>query len=107
MVKQLFCDSLNSFALDEASLHVPARAPENKVFLVAANKIGPLIPEELLEAVSEQTHIPLQFLNGAGESQIVSPSGEILARGPRDEEAVVLAEIDLAGAKDKTTEEGR
>ena len=45
---QLFCDSLNSFALDEASLHVPARAPENKVFLVAANKIGPLIPEHLL-----------------------------------------------------------
>lgn len=32
---QLFCDSLNSFALDEASLHVPARAPENRVFLVA------------------------------------------------------------------------
>lgn len=24
---QLFCDSLNSFALDEATLHVPARAP--------------------------------------------------------------------------------
>jgi predicted amidohydrolase len=103
---QLFCDSLNSFALDEASLHVPARAPENKVFLVAANKIGPLIPEELLEAVSEQTHIPLRFLNGAGESQIVSPSGEILARGPRDEEAVVLAEIDLARAKDKTRPDG-
>ena len=43
---QLFCDSLNSFALDEESLHVPARAPENRVFLVAANKVGPLIPEQ-------------------------------------------------------------
>jgi len=103
---QLLCDSLNSFALDEASLHVPARAPENKVFLVAANKIGPLIPEHLLEAVSAETHIPLRFLNGAGESQIVSPTGEILARAPRDEEAVVLAEIDLSLADDKTRPDG-
>jgi predicted amidohydrolase len=103
---QLFCDSLNSFALDEASLHVPARAPENKVFLVAANKIGPLIPAHLLEAVSAETHIPLRFLSGAGESQIVSPSGEILARGPRDEEAVVCAEIDLSLANDKSRPDG-
>jgi predicted amidohydrolase len=103
---QLFCDSLNSFALDEASLHVPARAPENKVFLVAANKVGPLIPEALLEAVSAQTHIPLRFLSGAGESQIVSPTGEILARGPRDEEAVVVAEIDLSLADDKRRPDG-
>ncbi len=103
---QLFCDSLNSFALDEASLHVPARAPENKVFLVAANKIGPLIPEALLAPVSEQTHIPIQFLNGAGESQIVSPTGDILARGPRDEEAVVSADIDLSLADCKTRPDG-
>ncbi len=103
---QLFCDSLNSFALDEASLHVPARAPENKVFLVAANKIGPLIPEHLLQEVSEQTHIPLQFLNGAGESQIVSPAGDILARAPRDEEAVITAEIDLQLADDKSRPDG-
>ena len=103
---RLFCDSLNSFALDEASLHVPARAPENKVFLVAANKIGPLIPEALLVPVSEQTHIPVQVLNGAGESQVVSPTGEILARGPRDEEAVVIAEVDLSLADCKTRPDG-
>lgn len=98
---QLFCDSLNSFALDEASLHVPARAPENKVFLVAANKIGPLIPEALLEPVSEATHIPVKFLIGAGESQIVAPDGTVLAKGPRDEEAVVLATINLSDSDDK------
>ena len=103
---QLFCDSLNSFALDEASLHVPARAPENKVFLVAANKVGPLIPQQLLEEVSAQTHIPLRFLNGAGESQIVSPDGQVLARAPRDEEAVVFAEIDLSLADNKTRPDG-
>ncbi len=103
---QLFCDSLNSFALDEASLHVPARAAENKVFLVAANKVGPLIPGHLLQAVSEQTHIPLRFLHGAGESQIVSPVGEVLARGPQDEEAVVFAELDLSLANNKHRPDG-
>jgi predicted amidohydrolase len=103
---QLFCDSLNSFALDEATLHVPARAPENKVFLVAANKVGPLIPEHLLEAVSAETHIPMRFLMGAGGSQIVSPSGEVLARGPLDEEAVVFADIDVSLANEKTRPDG-
>jgi len=98
---QLFCDSLNSFALDEASLHVPARAPENKVFLVAANKVGPLIPEVLLEPVSEATHIPIQFLMGAGESQIVAPDGSVLAKGPVGEEAVVFAKINLSSSDDK------
>ncbi len=103
---QLFCDSLNSFALDEASLHVPARAPENRVFLVAANKVGPLIPAHLLQAVSEETHIPMRFLNGAGESQIVDPWGRVLARAPRDAEAVVVAELDLALSDDKRMPDG-
>ena len=103
---QLFCDSLNSFAIDEASLHVPARAPENKVFLVSANKVGPLIPEALLIPVSEETHIPVDLLHGAGESQIVSPDGEILARAPRGEEAVIYADVDLADAGDKSRPDG-
>lgn len=103
---QLFCDSLNSFALDEASLHVPARAPENRCFLVAANKVGPLIPQNLLQQVSEDTHIPLKFLYGAGESQIVSPQGEVLAKGPRDEDAVVWADIDLSQADEKRSVDG-
>lgn len=103
---QLFCDSLNSFALDEASLHVPARAPENKVFLVAANKVGPLIPEHLLESASAQTHIPLRFLQGAGESQIVAPDGTVLARASAEGEAVLCADIDLAQADDKRRPDG-
>lgn len=76
------------------------------MFLVAANKVGPLIPEHLLEAVSTETHIPLQFLYGAGESQIVSPDGEVLARGPREGEAVVWADIELEKADDKQRADG-
>ena len=80
---QILCNSLNSFALDEASLHVPVRAAENKVFVVAANKVEPLIPEFLLEPVSQATSIPPSFLHGAGESQIVAPDGTVLAKAPR------------------------
>lgn len=49
---RLLLNSLNSFALDEASLHIPVRAAENKVWVIAANKVGPLIPEAQLAAVA-------------------------------------------------------
>lgn len=103
---QIFCDSLNSFARDEASLHVPARAPENKVFLVAANKIGPLIPEHLLEPFSQSTSIPVHHLMGAGESQIVAPDGTVLSKAPSDQEAVIFADIDLNQADKKERPDG-
>ena len=103
---QIFCDSLNSFALDEAALHVPARAPENKVFLVSANKVGPLIPEDLLDLVSQETHIPVQYLKGAGESQIVAPDGEVLAKAPLDEEGVIVADIMVSDANQKSRPDG-
>lgn len=92
---EILCNSLNSFASDEGSLHIPVRAAENRVFVVAANKVGPLIPEPLLAPVSAQTGIPERFLNGAGESQIVAPDGRVLAIAPHDEEALIWADIDL------------
>lgn len=103
---QILCNSLNSFALDEASLHVPVRATENKVFIVAANKVDPLIPEFLLEPVSQATNIPVNFLHGAGESQIVAPDGTVLAKAPRTGDAVVVADIDPSQADDKRRPDG-
>ncbi len=103
---QILCNSLNSFALDEASLHVPVRAAENKVFVVAANKVDPLIPEFLLEPVSQATNIPTQNLHGAGESQIVAPDGSVLAKAPLTGDAVVIADIDPAWADDKKRPDG-
>ena len=91
---QILCNSLNSFALDEASLHVPVRAAENKVFVVAANKVGPLIPEDQIEAVSRMVHIPRHFLYGAGESQIVAPDGTVLAKASLSGEEIIHADID-------------
>ena len=78
---QVLLNSLNSFALDEASLHVPVRAVENRVWVVAANKVGPLVPERSIAAVAERVGVPAGLLHGAGESQIVAPDGSV--RGDR------------------------
>ncbi|MEV0612067.1 nitrilase-related carbon-nitrogen hydrolase [Nonomuraea sp. NPDC050404] len=95
---QVLLNSLNSFAVDEAALHVPVRAAENKVWVVAANKVGPLIPADRLAEVSARLGVPAEWLHGAGESQIVAPDGSVVARGPRTGEAVVVADIDPAAA---------
>ena len=95
---RLLMNNLNSFARDEAALHIPVRAAENGVFVVAANKVGPLLPAERVDAFSEALGVPPETLNGAGESQIVGPDGNVLAIGPVAGEAVVIAEVDLSEA---------
>ena len=93
---RLLTNSLNSFALDEASLHVPVRAAENQVFVVAANKVGSLVPAHRLEGISTALGVPPEALHGAGESQIVGPDGCVIAKAPRTERCVVSAKINLA-----------
>jgi nitrilase len=103
---RVLLNSLNSFATDEASLHIPVRAAENKVFIVAANKVGPLVPEEMVESISQATGIPVHFLDGAGESQIVAPNGTVLAMAPLTGEAVIFAEFDPEDADIKLRPDG-
>lgn len=93
---RLLLNSLNSFALDEASIHVPVRAAENRAWLVACCKIGPLLPPDRLAEFSTAMGVPPEMLRGAGESQIVRPDGTVVAKGPRDDEAVVVADADLS-----------
>ena len=102
----LLLNSLNSFALDEASLHVPVRAAENRAFVVACCKVGPLLPPEKVAAFSTAMQVPGEFLAGAGESQVVGPDGTVLAIGPRTGEAIVVADLDLAQAADKRRPDG-
>ena len=93
---RLLLNSLNSFALDEARLHIPVRAVENGVYVVAANKVGPLLPAEQVPAFSQALGVPPEALNGAGESQVVAPDGTVLVMAPRTGEAVVVADLDLS-----------
>ena len=92
---RLLTNSLNSFARDEASLHVPVRAVENQVFVVAANKVGTLVPADRIEALGAALGVPPEALHGAGESQIVAPDGSVLVKAPAVGEHVVSAVIDL------------
>ena len=93
---RLLLNSLNSFARDEASLHVPVRAAENGVFVAAANKVGPLLPEDRIAEFSCALGVPADALHGAGESQIVDPDGTVLAKADHQGEDVVVADIDLS-----------
>jgi len=103
---QVLLNSLNSFALDEASLHVPVRAAENRVWVVAANKVGPLLPAATMAEVSAGIGVDPKWLEGAGESQIVAPDGRVVAIGPRTGEAVVVADIEVELADDKSRPDG-
>jgi predicted amidohydrolase len=103
---QVLLNSLNSFALDEADLHIPVRAAENKVWVVAANKVGPLLPRDELPAIAARLGVPPEWLHGAGESQIVAPDGTVVAKAPRAGEAVIVADIDPAQADDKRRPDG-
>ncbi len=103
---QVLCNSLNSFAPDEGSMHIPVRAPENRVFVVAANKVGPLVPEAMMDGISAATNIPVEFLNGAGESQIVAPDGTVLAMAKTRDEEVVFADFCPADADRKLRPDG-
>jgi predicted amidohydrolase len=103
---QLMLNSINSFAIDEASLHVPVRAAENKAYVIAANKVGPLVPVDMVDGISAATGIPPRFLNGAGESQIVAPDGTVLALASMDQEEYVYADIDVSAADDKRRPDG-
>ena len=97
----IICNSLNSFAFCEAQLHIPVRAAENKVFVVAANKIGPLIPQSQLKQAAEAVSIPERFLEGAGESQIVGPDGSVIKKATLTEEGLVYADIEPQLARNK------
>jgi len=72
-----------------AQVTMRARALENGVFTITANRVG-------VESRSDET---LRF---TGESQIVSPAGEILACSPAEEEDVRVIEIDATQARDKS-----
>ncbi|WP_405138278.1 nitrilase-related carbon-nitrogen hydrolase [Nocardia sp. NBC_01388] len=103
---QLLLNSLNSFATDEASLHIPVRAAENRVWVVAANKVGPLLPAQQLPAIAARLGVPPDRLHGAGESQIVAPDGATVAKAPATGESLVFADIDIDLADDKRRPDG-
>jgi len=72
-----------------AQLTMRARAIENGVFTVTANRVGS----------EARTDKRLHFI---GESQIVSPRGDVLVRSSKDKEETKVVKINPAAARDKS-----
>ena len=90
---QLLCNPINTYALDQASLHNPARACENNVFLLVANKVGSLVPQT--NNLQEPDNIPQEYLVGVGQSQIITPNGNVLAKIENNKEGFIFADISI------------
>lgn len=94
---KLQCNSLSNFSSDHFDLYGAVNACENAVFFASANKIGPLVsPSFDEEERSNRTiSVPKEFLVGSGHSQIVAPSGEVLASLAHRDEGFTYADINL------------
>jgi predicted amidohydrolase len=103
----IILNSLCSNGLDEAHTHVPARAAENGVFMLSANRIGDMVDGADLERLIRETGMSREKVSGAGESQVVGPDGEVLARAGRDNFGLVFADIDLAQVQRRQRLAGR
>lgn len=103
----IILNSLCSNGLDEAHLHIPARAAENGVFMIAANRIGDMVKGEDLERLMREAGMTREKVMGAGESQIVGPHGEVIARAGRETYGLTFADIDLGTVARDTRLAGR
>ena len=103
----IILNSLCSNGLDEAHTHVPARAAENGVFMLSANRIGDMVDGADLERLIRGTGMSREMVRGAGESQVIGPDGEVLARAGRDQFGLVFADIELAQVQRRQRLAGR
>lgn len=92
----ILLNALCSNGIDETYVHIPARAAENGVFVISANRVDDMVEGEDLERLKRESGMPREKLVGAGESQVVAPDGTVLARAARSGLDLVFADIDLA-----------
>lgn len=89
-------NSLCSNGVDEANLHIPARAAENGYFMISANRVGDMVKGQDLQDLIDAAGMTRDFVKGAGESQVVGPDGAALVRATHDDIGLVFADIDLS-----------
>jgi len=79
------CSNLVMLSCQQADF---VAAVQNRIFIATANRVGTEARET-------------EALTFTGESVLGSPKGEYLLRGPKTEEAVLIAEIDPGLARSK------
>ncbi|WP_244929206.1 carbon-nitrogen hydrolase family protein [Nocardioides sp. W7] len=92
----IILNSLSSNGLDEAHTHIPVRAAENEVFVVSANRSGPLVDPVDVERVAREIGFDPDTLLGGGESQVVDRDGESLVRAKAHVDDMVVTTVDLS-----------
>ena len=83
---QVLVNTSNWGGSDQYTAHVPTRAAENRVWVVAANKSGHNQPGKV----------------NVGHSIIVAPNGTIVAQGANNGPEIIYAEIEPGAALDKS-----
>jgi predicted amidohydrolase len=101
MGAQIITNSHNSCALDEPYGHIPARAAENRVWVIASGKVGPVCVDEMLEPLAAMIDAPAHLITALGENPILDPQGDAVARLPTEQAGIVFADIDLSLSDDK------
>jgi predicted amidohydrolase len=97
---QILLGSLASITTDDTRLHAPARAAENKVWVIAANTIGP-------RPGAAPVPVPPQWLVAAGDSRIIRPDGGVAGQAPPGSgETLVVSTIVPGWSDDKTRPDG-
>ena len=80
----------SNLVLPYCPLAMSVRCLENRVYAITANRIG------------DENRKEGQSLRFIGQSQIVSPEGKVLIRAAENEEALMIAEINIESAKNKS-----
>lgn len=103
---QILCNTLNSCALDEPGTHIPMRAMENRVWVVASGKAGPIVVDEMIQPLCDMVGIQPHLLEGHAESPVVGPDGRVRVKGAQYAEDLVFADIDPGEADNKRWDDG-
>ena len=98
----IILNSLCSPALDEAHTHIRARAAENGVYMISANRVGDMLRGAELDQMIKSHGMTRERLLGGGESQIVDPNGDVIAQASRFHPGIVYADIDSKNSQRTT-----
>lgn len=103
---QIITNTHNSCALDEPYAHIPVRAAENCVWVIAAGKVGPICTDEMLDPLADMVGIPKHLITALGENPILDTQGIAVARLPCMEAGIIFADIDISASDNKQWDDG-
>ncbi|MGK0500247.1 MAG: putative amidohydrolase [Oceanicoccus sp.] len=103
---QIITNSHNSCALDEPYFHIPIRAAENNVWVIAAGKVGYICVDEVVEPLAKMVGAPKHIIASLGENVILDTNGDAVAQFDTHVQGLIFADIDVTDSDDKSWADG-